>query len=214
MNTLKKQMMITQILTDNGWDVINISMTGRCEIKANKRWSNINIYTEECMCHGGRMWINEEHTKTNYEISHPAYDESLGITDSSTELEWIIKNEMMEYVNKLSKMVYKLVKINEYGQSNGHDKEDTTYFSSMESIAYRVTDGEDIKDIFMIDKIKHQYPNPNIYCITERIYKEEKYSWEKGRIWFKQTRYERKDEKSEFKQTKEYEMYVDIFNKA
>ena len=87
MNTLEKQMMITQILTDNGWEVTYISMTGRCEIKANKRWANISIYTEECMCHGGRMWINEEHTKTNYEISHPVYDESLGITDSSTELE-------------------------------------------------------------------------------------------------------------------------------
>ena len=36
MNTLQQQMMITQILTDNGWDVIDISMTGRCEIKANK----------------------------------------------------------------------------------------------------------------------------------------------------------------------------------
>ena len=51
MNTLEKQMMITQILTDNGWDVIYISMTGRCEIRANKRWSNISIYTEECMYH-------------------------------------------------------------------------------------------------------------------------------------------------------------------
>ena len=157
MNTLEKQMMITQILTDNGWEVTDISMTGRCEIKANKRWSNISIYTEECMCHGGRMWINEKHTKTNYEISHPEYDESLGITDSSTELEWIIKNEMMEYVNKLSKMVYKLVKINEYGQSTGHDKEDTTYFSSMESLAYRVTDGEDIKDILINLKSNLKY---------------------------------------------------------
>ena len=50
MNTLEKQMMITQILTDNGWEVTDISMTGRCEIKANKRWSNISIYAVRCQC--------------------------------------------------------------------------------------------------------------------------------------------------------------------
>ena len=97
MNTLEKQMMITQILTDNGWDVIDISMTGRCEIRANKRWSNISIYTEECMCHGGRMWINEEHTKTNYEISHPVYDESLG-----TSLTTLILGDTTERNNSIS----------------------------------------------------------------------------------------------------------------
>ena len=83
----------------------------------------------------------------------------------------------------------------------------------MESLARRVTDGEDVKDIHIIDEVKHQYPNENIYCITKRIYKEEKYSWEQNRIWFKNIRYERKNANSEFIETSSYEMYVEIFNK-
>lgn len=213
MDTLKKQNKIIKKLIENKWDIISVSYQGRCEIIAKKRWEEISITTEECSCHGGRMWINGIHTQNHFEISHPTYDESLGIVDSSTELEWIIENEMMEYVNKLSSCVYKLVKINEYGQSKGVDNEKSTYYSSMESLCYSITDGETIKDLFLIDEIMHQYPNENIYCVTKRIHKKNKYSWEKERIWFEQTRYERKDSNSEFKAVKTYEMYVDIFNK-
>ena len=213
METLDKQNKIIKKLIDNGWDIISVEYHGRCEIKAKKRWEEISITTEECLCHGGRMWVNGNHTKRHFEISHPTYDESLGIVDSSTELEWIIENEMMEYVDKLSSCVYKLVKINEYGRTDGVDKYDTSYYSSMDSLCYRITDGEDIKDLFLIDEIKHQYPNKNIYCVTKRIEKESKYSWEKNRIWFEQTRYSRKDEKSDFKCEGSYQMYVDIFDK-
>ena len=76
-----------------------------------------------------------------------------------------------------------------------------------------IVNGEEVKDIHVIDEVKHQYPNENIYCITKRIYKDAEYSWEQNRIWFKQIRYERKDRYSEFNETDSYEMYVEIFNK-
>ena len=210
---IDKQTKIMKKLTENGWKIISCSFEGRCEILASKRWETISITTEECLCHGGRMWINGQHSGSHFEISHPEYDESLGIVDSSTELDWIIENEMMEYVDKLSTFVYKLVKINEYGKNNGVDNERISYYANMKSLCDAVTNGKEVDDLFLIDEIKHQYPNPNIYCITKRIYKEEKYSWQKGRIWFEQTRYEKKDRDKEFKPTGTYEMYVDIFNK-
>lgn len=213
MNKIQKQYKIIDKLTKNGWDIISCSFQGRYEIIAEKRWEKISITSEECMCHGGRMWINSEHSNTHYEISHPAYDESLGIVDSSTELDWIIENEMMEYINKLSKCTYKLVKINEYEKNDGVDKESVSFYSDMKSLCHYITDGEDIDDLFLIDEIKHQYPNENIYCITKRIFKKEKYSWEKDRIWFEQTRFNRSSKDNDFKAEKTYEMYVDIFNK-
>ena len=211
MNTVEKQAKITNKLIENGWEIISCSFIGRCEIIAKKRWEEISITTEECSCHGGRMWINGNHSGNHFEISHPTYDESLGIVDSSTELDWIVENEMMEYVNKLSTFIYKFVKINEYGKTNGADTENITYFADMKSLCYRITEGEKIDDLFLIEEVKHQCPNPNFYYITKRIFKEEKYSWEKNRIWFEQTFYEMKN--NELKSKRTYEMYVDIFNK-
>lgn len=213
METLEKQSLIIKKLMENNWEIKKVEMTERCEIVATNKYSEISIFTEECSCHGGRMWIFSNHTGNDFEISHAYYDQSLGIIDSSSELKYIIENEMMDYVNKLSKFVYKLVKINEYGKSNGCDRENVIYYANMSCLCEAITEEEDIDDIFMIEKVKHQYPNKNIYCVTERIYKEAKYSWEKGRLWFKQTRYEREDKDSEFKEKSSFEMYVDIFNK-
>ena len=213
MDVIDKQTKIMKKLIENGWEVLSCSFEGRCEVVAEKRWEEISITTEECVCHGGRLWINGSHSTNHFEISHPEYDESLGIVDSSTELDWIIENEMMEYVNKLSTFVYKLVKINEYGQKNGADDERVSYYADMKSLCYAVTDDKKFDDLFLIDEIKHQYPNENIYCVTKRIFKQEKYSWQKGRIWFERTRYERKNKNGEFKPERTYEMYVDIFNK-
>lgn len=214
MQVQEKQNLIINKLIENNWQIISCKFTNRCPIVAKNKFAEIEITTEECECHGGRMWITNNHTNNYYEISHNSYDESKGITDSSSELRYIIENEMMDYVNRFSTFVYKLVKINEYGKNyDGTQREDISYYSSMEALAERVTDGEDVKDIHVIDEVKHQYPNENIYCITKRIYKESKYSWEQNRIWFKHIRYERKDRNSEFNETNSYEMYVEIFNK-
>ena len=157
MDVIDKQTKIMKKLTENGWTVLSCSFAGRCEVVAKKRWEEISITTEECTCHGGRMWINGNHSTNHFEISHPEYDESLGIVDSSTELDWIIENEMMEYVNKLSTFVYKLVKINEYGQKNGADDERVSYYADMKSLCYAVTDDKKFDDLFLIDEIKHQH---------------------------------------------------------
>lgn len=216
MDKIEKQKLIIEKLISDGWDIKSVDYTGRSPIAASKRFAEIMITTEECACHGGRMWINDLHTNNHYEISHAAYDESLGIVDSSTELKYIIENEMMDYVNRYSTIVYKLTKINEYGTNyDGTQSEKVEYFSNMEDLAYRILDGEEnIKDIYVIDEVKHQYPNEDIYNITKRIKKEAQYSWEESRIWFERTRYERKNKDSEFEKDRSFEMYVEIFNKV
>lgn len=210
---MDKQLKIIKKLEENGWKIISCSFEGRNQIVATKRWEEISITTEECLCHGGRMWIHGEHTNTDYEISHPTYDESLGIVDSSTELDWIIENEMMDYVNKLETVIYKLVKINEWGKTNGVGQEKSTYYGNMESLCYAICEEDNIDDLFLIDEVKHQYPNPERYTITKHIYKETKYSWEKNRIWFERTEYRHKKNDAEPIVERQYEMYVDIFHK-
>lgn len=207
--------LIVDKLIENDWEVVSVEYTGRNSVIANKKYAKIEITTEECMCHGGRMWISDKHTNNYYEISHDEYDETKGITDSSSELKYIIENEMMDYVNRYSTFVYKLVMINQYGKnSDGTIKENTEYFSDMKSLARRVTDGNDIiEDINTIDKVNTQYPNKDIYCITERINKQAKYSWQENRIWFKRTRFKNNNKKNQFEEDSNFEMYVEIFNK-
>ena len=214
MNNIEKQNLIISKLLEDNWDIESVEYTGRCELIATKRYAKISITTEECLCHGGRMWINDNHTNNYYEISHYEYDESKGITDSSSELKYIIENEMMDYVNRYSTFVYKLTKINEYGKnSDGTEKQEVSYYSSMEDLAYEVCKNKDVKDIYIIDEVKYQPPSEDIYYITKKIQKESKYSWEQNRIWFKKTQYQRDDKNSDFKEERSFEMYVEIFNK-
>ena len=214
MNNIEKQNLIMNKLINDGWEIKTVKYIGRCELVAKKKYAEISITTEECACHGGRMWISDKHTNNHYEISHDEYDESKGITDSSSELKYIIENEMMDYVNRYSTFVYKLTKINEYGKnSDGTENKKVSYYSSMESLAYAICENKDIKDIYMIDDVEYQPPNKNIHYITKSIKKESKYSWERNRVWFKKIKYERKNEYSEFEEKYSYEMYVEIFNK-
>lgn len=118
MNNIEKQNLIIEKLIADNWQIESVEYTGRCPLKAKKKFAEIMITTEECMCHGGRLWIRDLHTNQHYELTHDEYDESLGITDSTSELKYIIENEMMDYVNRYSTFVYKLTKINEYGANS------------------------------------------------------------------------------------------------
>jgi len=158
MEKMEKVNLIIGKLLEDGWSINNINMGGRDSVVATKKYAEISITTEECMCHGGRMWIKNNHTNSHYEISHSEYDESKGIIDSSTELKYIIENEMMDYVNRFSTMVYKLVKINEYGKNyDGTQKENIEYFSNMSSVTKRILDNHtsEIEDFNIIEKGMH-----------------------------------------------------------
>lgn len=220
MEVLEKQNKIVELLINDGWQIDSVSYTGRCPVVARKNFAEIQITSEECMCHGGRIWIYDNHTNQNYEISHETYDTLKGIIDSDTELRWEIENELKDYLNKFSKFVYKLVKINEFGKTNGIDKEETTYFASMESITCRILENhmdENIKHItdynMITEPVTMQCPNPGIKYVVMPISKEARYSWEQNRSWFKMIRYNRKDKNGEWEVEREYEMYASVFRK-
>ena len=218
MNVIEKQQMIMEVLIKEGWTIEKVEYTGRCLITARKNFAEIGITTEECLCHGGRIWISDPHTNQYYEISHETHDESLGITDSDSELRWEIQNELQDYLNRYSKFVYKLVVINKYGRKNGADVEETSYFASMESVTRRLFDGsepkEKITDYNMItERVEGYHQNPDIKEVIIPISKEERYSWECGRTWFKIQYTKRKDSKSEWIVDHEYEAYISVFRK-
>lgn len=218
MNVIEKQQMIMEVLIKAGWTIEKVEYTGRCLITAKKNFAEIGITTEECSCHGGRIWVSDPHTNQYYEISHEEYDESVGITDADSELKWEIQNELKKYLDRYSKFVYKLVVINKYGQKNGVDVEETTYFASMESVTRRLFDGseptEKITDYNMItETVEGYHPNPNIKEVIIPITKEERYSWERNRTWFKIQYVKRKDSKSEWVVDHEYEAYIGVFRK-
>src|SRR5690554_1441411 len=207
----EKTQKIVKKLMENGWEVTSVEYQNRHAVYAEKKFAKVSISTEMCECHGGRMWINDNHTGNHFVIEHETYDESLGINDPSSELDYIIENEMMEIVNLFDTFVYKLTKINEYGKdTSGLDKETVKYFNSMKALT-EYAFGEE-KDIFAIEKIKKTYPNPNVYDEIERVYKVAEHSWQRGRIWFVNRRYE-KDQNGFFQLKNEYEMYISIFEK-
>jgi hydroxymethylpyrimidine pyrophosphatase-like HAD family hydrolase len=211
---MERELKIINKLKEDGWRVEKVNFSGRNTIEASKRFAKISITTEMCSCHGGRMWINEEHTNQHYEISHGEYNEELGYNTPETELDFIIENEMMEYVNKFSTLIYKLVEINKYGSSSGVEKQDCNYFATMEHVTKRILDGKsDIKDYNLIEEEKVQFPNKNMHLIVKRIKNPSEYSWEQNRVWFEASHYQRKNERSEFKNDRTYQMYVEVFNK-
>ncbi len=199
-------------LIENGWDINKVEYQGRYPIEATKKFANILITMEQCSCHGGRMWITNNHTNSYRELTHETYDESLGIVDSTTELDYIIENEMIDAIKDFDGFIYKLTKINEYGSSDGTTKESVTYYKDMKLLARSITERQE-DDIFKIDKVIIKYPNTKVYSTVERVNKKEKYSWEKNRIWFVQKKYRKDYDNSEFELDSEFEMYVSIFEK-
>lgn len=208
----KKQDLIIEKLLNKGFKVESVSYTGRCEIIAIKKYAKVSITTEGCLCHGGRLWIDDLHTNQGYELSHATYDEDKGIVDADSELEYIIKNELEHYLDLYSTFVYKLVKINQYAKApNGLDKEDVSYHANLKSASNQLH--SQINDLISLDEFKGTFPNENIYENIKRIEKPIKYSWENGRIWVKVSRFQRKDKYKDFELDSEYEAYLEIFKK-
>lgn len=204
------------MLLENGWKILGVTYGSCSAVKAEKNHARVSISFEVCLCHGGRMWIYEEHTDQTLTIEHATYDESLGITDGWSEIDYIVEHEMLDKINEFKGFIYKLTKINEYGKhSSGVNKEDVSYYADIKYLTKHILDGEttDIADYNQIEKEKINYPNRNIYATVERIFKQEEYSFNKDRVWFKHSRYERKDDKGEFKLDREFEMFVTMFNK-
>ena len=122
----------------------------------------VSISWEMCSCHGGRMWLSQNNTNINIELSSTEYDEKNGIVDPETELAFYIDNKMVGAIKSFEKYVYVVDVIGEYKK----DEVRTSYFKSVEDASYFVfhENGHDLNSEY--GEVTHQYPNPNM---QERI---------------------------------------------
>lgn len=169
---------------------------------------DIEIYHERCMCHGGRLSIQSKHCNFFKRIEHEDYDEER--TDSDTELEYEIKNEMIPIIKTLKTFIYKYREERPYYIDNKHNDE-IRYYNSIEDLTYKVLE-EKAQDVFTLNEpFTHQVPNPNIKYIITPI------SYENGILKLEKQRWTRESEKAEWTFVKDgydySEIYCSIFKK-
>lgn len=210
LTNLDKTMLIVKKMQEAGWGIEKIE---NCSVNCYKNYAKLCISFEECACHGGRISIAElNHTQSYYRIEHSEYDKKLGIVDSETELLWEIENELMIVVNSFNKMTFKVETINEYGKdySTGGDKIAYRYFSSEDDAFNFIIKYKKISEnIHSFTETTIDYPNEKYHLTIKKIEKEEKYSWDKNKIWFKCLKTD-----DNWKTSKEYQIVFSVFNKA
>ena len=163
----------------------------------------VRVSWETCMCHGGRIWINQEETSIHIELSSDKYDKSKGIYDPDTELAWRIEHELVETVKSLSSYVYVVTRTGEFFD----DRTDTRYFNNMESASRYMFSQEGIDVNAEYGTVTYQPPNPNIKY-------EYKYAGdEDGRITFNVTNYKRKSESDSFELERTWTTSYFVFRK-
>lgn len=217
---------IIEKLISDGWTIISTEYTGRNTVNAVKKYSKVSITTEECLCHGGRMWISDEHCNTYTEISHGEYDSSLGIVNSDTELKYIIDNEMLPALKELGHTIYKTVCIRQ--NSSGATEEKPTYHTALRYASAALFDHcnsligtavyEDANVLSIGETIMGTYPNSLMGVKFERIPVPENTFRGENRIYIKQIPLSRKRVEDEFTEdTKSYNYgtirYLEVFKK-
>lgn len=118
----------------------------------------ISISFEMCLCHGGRLTITSPHCKFYHRIEHDKYDDTKGIVDPETELEYEIENEMISIIKGIKSYVYAV----EYWREDNPNNHQYEYFNSIEKLSRFILE-EDNMDIFAMDGVYiHEYPNPDM----------------------------------------------------
>lgn len=162
LDLVKENKVMTAIVIKSeeaGFDVLE---TTRNKVVVKAGCLPVEIAWEMCSCHGGRMWLSQEHTNIHVELSSDEYDEENGIVDPETELAFYIDNKMIDTVNSFKRYVYVVDVIGQYEK----DKINTSYFKSVEDASYFVFHevGHDLNSEY--GEVTHQYPNPDM---QERI---------------------------------------------
>lgn len=118
----------------------------------------ISISFEMCCCHGGRLSISSKHCDFYHRIEHEYYDDTKGIVDAETELEYEIENEMIPIIKKIKSYVYCV----EYWREDKPDNHTYHYYDSIERLSKFILE-EDGMDIFAMDgEYIHYYPNADM----------------------------------------------------
>lgn len=147
----------------------------------------VEITWEMCLCHGGRVWLDQGETGIHIELSSPEYDTSKGIDSPETELAWRIDNELVEAVSRFERYVHVIDEDGNYGMSGRHERR---YFDSAEKAAMFVFE-EDGHDLLTTIEVTHRYPNPDVRLRVKYDRDESERDGNARRIHFKCERLER-----------------------
>ena len=118
----------------------------------------VDVSWEMCLCHGGRIWLDQGETNIHIELSSDEYDVENGVTDAESELAWRIENELAERVRGFERYVHVIDTVGEYGDP---DRRKRLYLDSTEKAARAIFE-EGGHDLLTTREVVHEYPNKNI----------------------------------------------------
>ncbi len=200
-----KVMLAVLEVMDN--ECIDVLKADRHHVKVRSGCLPVEITWEMCMCHGGRLWLNQEQTGISIELSSDEYDEDKGIVSPETELAWRIDNELVGTIDSFRRYVHVVDSMGEYGN---HDRKTREYFDSVDKAARRIFE-EDGIDLFSTESFTHQFPNENMRMRITHIGDEGESDSKARRIRFKCEKLERRDQSQPFRVayefTREYWVY-------
>lgn len=142
-----------------------ISMTDT-SIEVEMNGHEVHISGEICVCHGGRLSIDIKDIGYRRLETH-TYPE--GVTNGNEEMEYHIKNNMVDAINDLMNFKYLVKTYSSYRENDNEYK--VNYFQDESSVIYRIIDDSNtIKNLLDITVgYNHQYPNPKIYKVVEVV---------------------------------------------
>lgn len=165
----------------------------------------VELRYEICSCHGGRIWLYQPGTNINIELSSTTYDESKGIVDPYSEIAYRIEYELIEAINSFKKYIYVVEVVGKYHRDDSISR---YYFKSPQQASDFVLRNSTI-DLMTIDEnpVTVRFPNKNI----KEEYVLEKF--ENNTVFLKVSRYDRKDENSEWNLDSTWTVRYYIFHK-
>ena len=200
----KVMLAILEVVDNEGIVVLEAD---RHHVKVRSGCLPVEITWEMCMCHGGRLWLNQRQTNIGIELSSDEYDEDKGIVSPETELAWRIDNELVGAIDRFKCYVHVVDSIGEYGNP---DRKKREYFDSVDKAARRIFE-EDGIDLFSTESFTHQFPNENMRMRITHIGDEGESDSKARRIRFKCEKLERRDQSQPFRVayefTREYWVY-------
>lgn len=142
-----------------------ISMTDT-SIEVEMHGHEVYISGEICACHGGRLSISIKNVGHRRIETH-TYPE--GVTNGDEEMEYHIKNNMIDTINDLMDVKYMIKEYSRYRKNDNDHK--IEYFQDEDTVIYRIIeDNNTIKNLLDITAgYKHQYPNPKMYKVVEIV---------------------------------------------
>lgn len=203
-----KLLKIVSVMEADGWDAVLCDF-GSNSADFRKGYAQVTVSFEECLCHGGRITVSEKnHTNQYYIIQHACYDTEKGIVDSETELLWEIDNELLPVVKQFGHYSYAACIVNRYGKKDGHDVEETRYYTTLDDAFRSITDNAIDADPLTFTEGVRDYPNPKCHLKVTRIKNPRDRSEERNKLWF-----ELEYTDNDWKTSRKYNAYLLMFDK-